>query len=206
MVARLGISILDLLPQTTDLANFVPDEAVERLGVLTVVEHRSTTSAEFSLHSGTLQALADILDIDTGDAAVKIPGLTQGLPFRLALRRGALRADGQEGPPTTWTLDVSVSNVEVLLPGLQAARQAGGSGLEVLHLERLKPDPENPNKTKVFLIASGVLRFEGAAGLAATVQLIDSPDPFDPTTPTGAVVRLTVPAAALLLRSARSTG
>ena len=28
--------------------------------------------------------------------------------------------------------------------------------------------------------------------MAATVQLVDTPDPFDPTTPTGAVARLTV--------------
>ena len=188
MVKRLGISILDLLPQTTDVANFVPDETLEQFGAyeLVVVEHRSTSSAEFVLHSGTVQALGDVLDIDTSNAALKIPGLTHGLPFRLALKRGTPRANAQEEPPSAWTLDVSVSNVELLLSGLQAARQVGGAGLEVLHLERLAPE-----KLKVFLVASGVLRFQGAPGRAATVQLIDTPDPFDPTTPTGAVVRLT---------------
>jgi hypothetical protein len=186
LVERLGISILDLLPQTTDLANFVPDEAVEKLGILTVLDHKSSVSDEFILHSGTLQSIGDILGLDAAKASIKIPGLTQGLPFRLAVRRGGPAAGGQEGQPDEWTLDVSVSNVEVLMPGLKGARQAGGVGVTPLHLEKL--DPEK----KVFLVASGVLRLKGAPGVASTTQLVDSPDPFDPTAPTGAVVRLTV--------------
>jgi len=186
LVVRLGISILDLLPQTTDIANFVPDEAIEQVGLLTVLDHRSSISDDFILHTGTLQSLGDVLDFNTAKAALKIPGLTQGLPFRLAVRRGASAADGQEGQPTAWTLDISVSNLELLLPGLKGARQAGGVGVTPLHLEKLTP------AKKVFLVASGVLRFEGAPGVVSTAQLVDSPDPFDPTAPTGAVVRLTV--------------
>lgn len=94
MVARLGISILDLLPQTTDLANFVPDEVVERIGTLTIVEHSSTISDDFVLHAGVLQSVGDVLGLDADRAAVKIPGITQGLPFRLAVRRAPPRAGG----------------------------------------------------------------------------------------------------------------
>ena len=186
MVARLGVSVFDLLPQTTDLANFVPDEVIEKVGVLTVVEHQSTASPEFMLHAGTVQSPAEVLDLNIPSGAIKIPGLTHGLPFRLAVRRGAPRPGGQEGPPTSWTLDLLVSNVEILLPGLQGARQAGGSGVQPLHLERLDSDHR-----KVFLVASGVLRLLGSPGVATTAQLVDSPDPLDPTTPTGAVLRLT---------------
>ncbi|WOF44566.1 hypothetical protein KNJ79_06495 [Sphingopyxis indica] len=186
MVARLGISILDLLPQTSELANFVPDEAVERIGTLTVLEHRSTTSTDFVLHTGVLQSIGDVLDIDVARAALKIPGLTTGLPFRLAVRRSANRPGGQEAPPSDWTLDISASNIELELPFLQGARQTGGAGLEVLHLERLDP------LRKVFLVAAGVIRVQGAVGRAANFQLVDTPDPFDPTFPTGAVARLTV--------------
>ncbi len=98
LVKRLGISILDLLPQTTDLANFVPDEAVEQLGVLTVLDHKSSISGDFILHSGTLQSIGDVLGFNTAKASIRIPGLTQGLPFRLAVRRG--RAGwGRSGGP-----------------------------------------------------------------------------------------------------------
>jgi hypothetical protein len=186
LVARLGISILDLLPQTTDLANFVPDEAMEQVGLLTILDHKSSTSDDFILHSGILQSIADVMEFDASKAALKIPGITQGLPFRLAVRRAGPTNAGQEGQPTNWTLDILVSNVELLMPGLKSARQAGGAGVTPLHLEKLKP------QQKVFLVASGVLRFEGSPGVASTAQLVDSPDPFDPTAPTGAVVRLTV--------------
>jgi hypothetical protein len=186
LVERLGISILDLLPQTTDLANFVPDEAVEQLGVLTVLDHKSSISDDFILHSGTLQSIGDVLGFNTAKASIKIPGLTQGLPFRLAVRRGAPAGVGQEGQPTAWTLDIPVSNVELLMPGLKGARQAGGVGVTPLHLEKLDPPK------KVFLVASGVLRVEGEPGVVSRPRLVDSPDPFDPTAPTGAVVRLTV--------------
>ncbi len=72
------------------------------------------------------------------------------------------------------------------MPGLKGARQAGGVGVTPLHLEKLEPPKE------VFLVASGVLRVEGEPGVVSRPQLVDSPDPFDPTAPTGAVVRLTV--------------
>jgi hypothetical protein len=59
LVERLGISILDLLPQATDLANFVPDEAVEQLGVLTVL---ISSRARFPDHVNTLFSPEDDRD------------------------------------------------------------------------------------------------------------------------------------------------
>src|SRR4051812_28886761 len=115
MSARLGLSIFDLLPQTTGLALQAPDAVIEQIGVLTILDHRSTTSPDFFLHEGVLQAAADALDIDTSSWAIKIPGLTQGLPFRLALQRAGASPAGQEEPtPQLWTLDIEVWDVEVL--------------------------------------------------------------------------------------------
>jgi hypothetical protein len=44
MSVRQGISILDILPQTTGVALQIPDNIVETIGVLTILNHRSTTS------------------------------------------------------------------------------------------------------------------------------------------------------------------
>lgn len=189
MAVRRGISILDLLPQTTDLAGFVPDDIVEQLGVLTVLDHRSTSSADFFLHEGTLQSLADALDIDTSTWSIRIPGLTQGLPFRLALRRAAPVAGGQEAAPSLWALDIDVWDVEVEIPEVRGAKQAGGTGVDPLHLVPLTDRNNVP--TPVFLVARGTLRVSGGGSGGTQVQLVDQPDPFDPTAPTGAVIRLT---------------
>src|SRR5262245_5869223 len=189
MSIRLGISILDLLPQTTRLAIQAPDAVVEQIGVLTILEHRSTTSADFFLHEGVLQSPADALDIDTGSWPIKIPGLTQGLPFRLAIQRGSPPPAGQEeAAPQLWTLDIEVWDVEVLIPGVQAARTIGGTGATPLSLEATgKTDAGK----RVFVVGRGVVRVSGGGPGGTVVQIVDSPDPLDPTAPTGAVIRLT---------------
>ncbi len=188
MSNRLGISILDLLPQTTGPALQAPDEIVEQIGILTILDHHSSASADFFLHEGVLQSIADALDVDTSSWAIKIPGLTQGLPFRLAIRRGAASAGQEEPSPQQWTLDIEVWDVEVLIPGVQAAKTSGGDGVTVLTLE---PTGTTEATKRVFLVGKGVVRISGGGAAGTVVQVVDSPDPFDPTAPTGAVIRLT---------------
>ncbi len=188
MSVRRGISVLDLLPQTTALAIQAPDAIVERIGVLTVLDHRSTASLDFFLHEGTLQAVADALDLDTTAWPVRIPGLTHGLPFRLAIQRVPQAAGAQEAAPLLWTLDIEVRYVEILIPGVQAARPVGGSGVTPLALQATGTTDATK---RVYLVGSGVLRVAGGGPTGTTVQLVDAPDPLDPLAPSGAVVRLT---------------
>jgi hypothetical protein len=188
MSVRRGIGILDLLPFTTGLAGAIPDTIVEQIGVLTVLDHRATTSTDFFLHEGTLQSAADALDVNTQNWVVRIPGLTHGLPFRLAVQRVTAAGGAQEGAPLLWTLDIQVWDIEVLIPGVRAARQAGGAGVTPLHLE---PVTGTPQQQRVYLVARGVVRVAGGGPGGTQVQIVDSPDPFDPTAPTGAVIRLT---------------
>jgi hypothetical protein len=187
MTARLGISIPDLLPQTSSLALQVPDDIVENIGLLTILDHRSTTSTDFVLHEGTLQSAADAFGINTSSWAIQIPGLTEGLPFRLAIQRGIVTA-GEEASPTLWTLDIEVTDLEVQIPGVRAAQQAGGTGITPLTLQ---PVQGSEQARKVFLVARGVLRINGGGGADTQVQVVDTPDPLDPTAPTGAIIRLT---------------
>ncbi|WAS94936.1 hypothetical protein [Nannocystis punicea] len=185
MAVRRGISILDLLPQTTGVALQIPDGIVERIGVLTILDHRSTTSDDYFLHEGTLQALADVFDLDTQNWALRIPGLTHGLPFRLAIERPAAPPAGeQEGAPTLWTIDIQVWDVEILIPGAVPAQPVGGTGVTPLTLKKT-------GAGNVYLVARGVVRISGGGGGDTQVQVVDSPDPLDPTAPTGAVIRLT---------------
>lgn len=188
MSVRLGISILDLLPLTTGAALQAPDGIVERLGILTILDHRSTVSGDFFLHEGTLQAPADALDLETNGWPLRIPGLTHGLPFRLAIRRSTAPAGQQEGTSTTWALDLEVRDIEVTIPGVRAARPVGGTGTVPLSLE---PSGTNEATKRVSLVARGVVRISGGDGIETRVQLVDAPDPLDPEAPTGSVVRLT---------------
>ncbi len=188
MSTRRGIGIPDLLPQTSGPALQVPDGIVEQLGVLTILDHRSTTSADFFLHEGTLQSAADALDMDTANWPIRIPGLTQGLPFRLAIARSQAAAGAEEPVPLLWTLDIEVWNVEVLIPGVHAARPAGGTGVTPLTLQATGTTDATK---RVFLVGSGVVRVSGGGPGGTIVQIVDAPDPLDPAAPTGAVIRLT---------------
>src|SRR5215469_8752257 len=151
MSARLGLSILDLLPQTSGLALQVPDGVVEKIGVLTILDHRGATSADFFLHEGTLQSPADALDIDTSSWAVKIPGLTQGLPFRLAVQRATTPASQEEPAPQLWTIDIEIWDVEILIPGVRAATPVGGVGVTALTLQ-----PVTSSNSQVYMVGRGV--------------------------------------------------
>jgi hypothetical protein len=202
MNVRRGISILDLLPQTTGVATQIPDNIVEQIGVLTVLSHQSTTSPDFYLHQGTLQSLADALDVNTSAWFLRIPGLTHGLPFRLAIARtAAANNTSEEGAPGNWTLDIEVRDVELLLPGLRAARKAGGTGVTPLTLQ---PTGTTDAQRAVHLVAQGVVRVTGGTGATPTqVQLVDAPDPLDPNSPTGAVIHLTARPSSFLFGSSQ---
>jgi hypothetical protein len=190
MSQRRGINILDLLPQTTGIATQIPDGIVEKIGVLTVLDHRCTTSNDFFLHEGTLQSLADALDVNTSSWFLRIPGLTHGLPFRLAVARtAAANTTSEESAPGLWTLDIEIWDAEVLLPGVRAARKTGGTGVTPLTLQ---PVGTTDAQRAVHLVAQGVVRVTGGPGATPTqVQIVDAPDPFDPTAPTGTVLHLT---------------
>lgn len=187
MSVRRGISLLDILPPTTALAIQAPDATVETIGILTVLDHRATTSADFFLHEGVLQSPADALDLNTANWPVRIPGLTHGLPFRLAIQRMPIPAGGQEAVPALWALDIEVRDVEVVIPGARAAAPVGGSGITPLSLA---PVAGGPQAQRVLLVASAVLRIAGGGPGGTQVQLVDSPDPLDPLAPTGGVVRI----------------
>ncbi|HEY7376037.1 MAG TPA: hypothetical protein VIF57_28005 [Polyangia bacterium] len=187
MSSRRGTSLLDLLPQTTNLAGALPDSIVDRIGVLTILDHRALESDDAFFHHGTLQDPADALGFDTRHWALRIPGLTTGLPFRLVVQRGqAGSGTSQEGSYVGWVLDILVEDAEVDIPGLRQAELAGGQGTNALHLER------TPSDSPVTFAFSGVVRIRGGGPNGTEVEVIDHPDPFDPGAPAGAVVRLNV--------------
>lgn len=187
MSLRRGTSLLDLLPQTTALAGALPDFIVDRIGILTVIDHRAMESDEAFFHHGTLQDASDALGFDTRHWALRIPGLTTGLPFRLVAQRGQAPSGAtQEQPYRGWVLDILVEDAEVEIPGLRQAQVAGGQGTNALHLE-----PTGAT-TPVAFAFSGVVRIRGGGPEGTEIQVIDHPDPFDPGAPAGAVIRLNV--------------
>jgi hypothetical protein len=65
-------------------------------------------SSDFFLHEGTLQSPAEALGIDTSSWVIRIPGLTQSLPFELAIHRGTAGSGAEEAAPQLWTIDIEV--------------------------------------------------------------------------------------------------
>src|SRR5512138_3158094 len=109
MSLKRGTSLLDLLPLTTNLAGALPDFIVDRIGVLTVLDHRALESEKAFVHHGTLQDVADALGFDTSKWSLRIPGVTAGLPFRLVVKRGAPATDTtQEATYNSWVVDILV--------------------------------------------------------------------------------------------------
>jgi hypothetical protein len=183
---RRGTSLLDLLPQTTELAGVLPDDIVDRVGVLTVLDHRSMESEGVVFHRGTLQDPTDVLGVDTSQWVLNIPGVSTGLPFRLAVRRGQAGTGGnQEAGSTGWVLDILVEDAELRISQLRPAVLAGGQGTNPLHLE------PSPGGGDVVLAFSGVVRVSGGGADGTKIEVVDDPDPFDPDAPAGAVIRLT---------------
>ncbi|WP_156924344.1 hypothetical protein [Derxia gummosa] len=190
MTAQRGISLLDLLPQTTVWAGGQSDRVLDWLGALTVLDLRSTSSAAFLQYEGVLQSWRDAYRLNTTRWSIDIPGITRGLPFRLALARQPVPAPSApasiavEPALSAWTLDLVADRLAVDVPGLVAATRLGGSGPEPLHLSPAR------GQAAVRAIASGVLRlwFDGVNTVG--LQLADVPDPFNPGAPTGAVLRL----------------
>ncbi|MFE8597721.1 hypothetical protein [Archangium violaceum] len=164
--------------------------------MLNIVDHRSTTSPGFYLHEGTLQSVADQFDLNTANWALSVPGVSTGLPFRLAVTRAALfpststgvPAAGdfiQEDIPVQWALDIEVNPIVVIIPGLNAATVVGNDPMKT---PSLQPVSGGPAARRVTLRASCVLRISGGPG-GTQVQLVDAPDPLDPNAPSGATVR-----------------
>jgi hypothetical protein len=190
MTVRRGINILDLLPRTTGIASAIPDGIIEQIGILNVLDHRSTTSPAYFLHEGRLQAVAEQFDLDTADWMLSVPGVSTGLPFRLAITRQAptqvLNAFNQEDAPAAWTLDIDVNPVKLLLPFLHAATTSEPNAMATPTLTAVQGTDAD---RRVVLQASCVLRISGGGGNPARVQLVDAPDPLDPAAPSGATVR-----------------
>lgn len=194
MTVRRGMSILDLLPMTTGLVSAVPDGILEQIAILNIVDHRSTVSPGFYLHEGTLQSVADQFDLNTANWLISVPGVSSGLPFRLAITRAPAPGTPvagapfiQEAAPGQWAIDIDVNPVTVVLPMLNAATIDSSDPLKT---PSLTPVGGNAAARRVTLNASCVLRVSGGGPAGTQVQLVDAPDPLDPNAPSGATVRV----------------
>jgi hypothetical protein len=164
----------------------VPEELADLLGILTVLDHRSTTSDAAYIHYGTLQAPLDALNVDMRDWVVQAPGITTGLPFRLVVERIAEDASQNQnlepvGP--RWRIDIYIDDLRVVFPGLRAARRIQSTTAPTY----LEADPHN---SRVWVIGRAVMRV-ASDGNGVTLHLVDQPDPFDPDAPTGEVFEIT---------------
>jgi hypothetical protein len=205
-VAPRGISLLDLLPLPAGAQALLPAQVAEPLERLAVVEHHTSEQDWAFVHRGLVTPLSDVADLPAlGSFPLKVPGLNTGVPFTLTLWRPAVATAGAgdtaiEGEPVGFVLDLLLDDIRLEIPGLQGARVLGdglGTGRPA-RLQRL-----TGRGRQVALVGGIVLRIASSTLLPPpgggnptagpgdiTVQVVDSPDPFNPLTRTGAVFGL----------------
>ena len=179
-----GISLLDLAPLPAGAQALIPEALAAHLENLAVVNHSSTSSATAHIHSGVVQPISDLGFPALRDWPVEVPGLNTGLPFRLVRMRTEQSA-GQNLEPAAagLFLDLVVERIAITVPGLRPATLIPSAPGIVAHLA---PDP---SRSGVRIVGAGTVRID-LSGAGETVRFIDSGDPFDPMTPTGAVYAL----------------
>lgn len=179
-----GITLLDLIYQLpADLQGFLPTEVTGFLELLSVVEHRSSTSGDYFIHHGLIQSAEDA-GLNLEGFPLVIPGLNRGIRFQLSFsRQGAATPPTLEDSPSAWLLDLLLDEVSLPLPGVKPATLIPSAPAAPAHLVA------DTSRTTVRLMGRGVLRITGGSS-GTTVQLIAAPDPLDPSEPVGTIVEL----------------
>ncbi|MEL6763510.1 MAG: hypothetical protein AAFO87_07570, partial [Cyanobacteria bacterium J06607_6] len=170
----------------------VPEALATQLEQFSVIDYRTTTSDRAFIHYGTVQSLSDAAELPSlRNWPVEIPGIQNGIPFQLTYTRAPLAVSDDpattvalEPSAETFSLDLFLDRVSIIVPGLKPAKRVGSADLTPRHLVA------DENRDRVRICGSGVLRLSPDASGTLTPRLIDRPDPFDPQALTGAVYSL----------------
>lgn len=128
-----------------------------------------------TLYKGKLKSATD-QPIDLGFGELQLPGVTTGIPFRLAVF---------DSPSGRWHLDLVLDNLSLKLKDLQGADFVKENGTVPRRLVRRTQD------TAVVISGEATIRFARASDADPVVVLfVDSRNAGDPLAQTGAVVDL----------------
>ncbi len=126
-------------------------------------------------HSGTLKSLRTD-PIELGFGQLELPGVTAGIPFRLAIF---------DAPAGRWHLDLVLDGLSLKLPDLHGADFVKESGTTPRRLIRRQTD------TAVVISGDATVRFAKASDADPVVLLfVENRSAADPLATTGAVVSL----------------
>ncbi|MFN4059800.1 MAG: hypothetical protein ACK4IA_03495 [Paracoccus hibiscisoli] len=160
----------------TLLPQILPQALREIVGRFTTDGVTSTPFAGGTLHRGTLRAASDE-PLRLGIGTLDLPGVTAGIPFRLAVF---------DAPQGRFHLDLVLDGLSLTLDDLVAADFVPEQGTVPRRLVRRTRD------TDVVIQGRATLRLARASQDDAVVVLFVDPDEAaDPLAPTGGVVSLT---------------
>ena len=195
MTRTAGIPFVSLFDTTDTINQALPDTFSRFVDHFVALDLQSRISDGAVHHSGKLQSLdlavagQDVVSFALPFGRLKIPMITTGVPFRLALTRAAITAD-LEPAAGAWQFDLMLGEFELELNGLTAADYIAESGTTPRHLS---PKPGNPSAA---IIGSAALRFERTGpGSPVVTRFMDATgggDPFVPNAGTGAVTSVTL--------------
>jgi len=184
---RRGVSILDIIGLASNQQALLPSDWAALLERAAVTDLTQTISGAHSVYAGEITGALDIFEVNTDGWPVELPGVTKGLPIRVALRRetpGVIAGNNTndvalEAAPTAIAIDLYLQDAAVRIPLLRPAVRTGDDGAKPLHLV---PDPDNSSVRLIGSVGIG-LRWTNADGWSA--QFIDAGDPFAPFAPSG---------------------
>jgi len=185
------VSLFDLSDRANETLPAAISAFAERFSV-TNLQSRSSPAA--IIHTGRLLPLSAIAGEDSEEiplsfGKLKIPLLTTGVPFRLALRRGATTADLEPGA-TSWQLDLMLGEFELELNGLKAAEYRPEQATIPRHLV---PAASGANAA---IVGSCAVRFDkpgpGQDVVFRFIDAVGGGDPFVPDARSGAVTNITM--------------
>ena len=146
MTRTAGIPFASLFGTADTINQALPDTFSRFVERFVALDLQSRTSDGAVIHSGRLQALdvsiagRDVESFDLPFGKLKIPMITTGVPFRLALTRAAITAD-LEPAAGAWQFDLMLGEFELELDGLTAADYVAENGTTPRHLS---PQTGNP--------------------------------------------------------------
>lgn len=206
MTRTAGIPFASLFDAADTVNQALPDALSRFVERFVALDLQSRISDGAVHHEGRLQSLdvaiagQDVESFDLPFGTLKIPMITTGVPFRMALTRAAVTADLEPGAGA-WQFDLMLGEFELELDGLTAADYIAENGTTPRHLA-----PKNGNPPAA-IIGSAALRFERTGPNTPVVtrfmDALGGGDPFVPNAGTGAVTNVTLAPPHVLIGSSQ---
>ncbi|HGG03900.1 MAG TPA: hypothetical protein ENK28_00430, partial [Aliiroseovarius sp.] len=194
MAREAGIPLIELFETTDQINQALPGGVAEFFRRFVAIDLESRISTGAVIHTGKLQSFVagvlnnDMTEFNLGFGTLRIPLVTNGIPFQLSQSRAATTGDLEPGAES-WQFDVLINDLTLTLNGLVGADLIPAAATMPRHLVAKAGEPP------VAITGSAGLRFEKTGPDQGVSVLLFDPtagsDPFVPMQQSGDVFQVT---------------